>query len=202
MVAVTGRLLDSQGFTLVPSIHATLEATFAFVDSARMRRIHEKAVRNAITDTLLKHWRKRVPQHFKQNARTRYDHDERKAPYKKIKRRQHHSITDLVKTGRTKFAMTTRKPRVQFGGGAGLRSSLGAGTRGRIFLSFPFPTSRDNFTPGGVRIAQMAKEISTWTSDEVQQAAREFQLSYQEHLILLLARSPRLKKKFGPAFTT
>lgn len=174
---------------LIPEVGFVMEMPDWLASSARLRRIHNQASKEAARRTLAKHHKKRIPDHFKQTNRSKYDHKARSARTKAYKKKKFGSITDLVKTGRTKQSMTATSPQIQVGGTA---SSIMTGT---MFMRFPFPVELEVRKPYSVTAAVMAEEIARWTETEAQSAADDYRNFYVEEFEKLTENSPRLKKQ-------
>lgn len=183
------------------------------------QREHNKFAREALTDELKKHYRVRVPQHFKATARAKYGYAPRSAAYKKMKLRRYGSRTDLVKTGMTEQAFTKGDPKIVISGSA----TSQRGFSGRLVLgSFPFMIAARmlrgggryiarRFKPktligrliaarmfkpkGGVNLDQMRKEIICFTPDESKDVANGFLAGYMRRVRALMAQGKR--KRFG-----
>jgi len=142
---------------------------------------------------MLLHWKNRIPNHFKQTNRNKYDHAERTEYTKALKRQRHGSITDLVKTGATRDHMTSFRPKIRIGGAAVNKEGTGLLSL-TMELRFPFPVRFDT-SERGVNMIQMASEIARWTDDEIKDAANDFAKVFAVEFGLLIARAPKIKKK-------
>lgn len=140
-------------------------------------RLHNAIAKDAVRDTLVKHHRRRIPGHFQRPAHGKYGYAQRSPRYRAAKQKKYGSSIDLVRTGRTKQQMTTQRQITVSG-------QATAGTiRGRLTLRFPFPGGSLRFkaaagTRQRVTIEQMAREIRTITSDEIQQINRDIRGLY------------------------
>lgn len=176
----------------LPEIQFAIVMPDILMDSARMQREHNKIARASMKTVLLIHHRTRMPLHFRQDARHRYQHKERTPAYKAIKRAEHHKTTDLVKTGQTKSRFSVIRPKITVTGSAATE----AGIKGRAYYDWPFPTTRDNH-PSKVTIEQMGKEFATFTANEMFEVAEQFRDEYVGRLVLMLATRPRQKQIYG-----
>tara|TARA_R100000808_G_scaffold24931_1_gene59486 strand:- start:15888 stop:16463 length:576 start_codon:yes stop_codon:yes gene_type:complete len=182
------------GVTALPEVGFAITAPAPIHDSARFMRIHNRASKNAVRTTLLKHRLEVLPKHFQRGNRSRYDHMPRKTRTRTVKKQKFNSVTDLVKTGKTRDHMTSQFPVIRVGGSA--QSVM----KGTMHLTFPFPVNleMDGGKDGkGVTQAQMAKEIGAWTEDESRGAADDMAQFYKEFLEQELADAPRLRKKLA-----
>lgn len=157
---------------------------------ARVNRIHDRSVKDAGRRALVQHQVRRLPAHFEVPARVKYRHYARLPRVEKHKRLR--GQPDLVRTGRTRIAMTKRNP-------VALRASgnAGAGTV-RFTMVLRFPESfRDKANASrGVTRAKMAEEISRWTTEDAAGAAKDFRENYLDHMRFRL--SSRVRKRIAP----
>lgn len=177
-----------------PQIGAKIDLPAPILDSARFLRVHRAAAKDAMRTTLKLHQLKRLESHFKQTNRAKYNHAPRTARYKAQKRRKYHSITDLVKTGETRRRMLNEHHAIRIGGTADTE------LKASMVMHFPFPEG-DRNPYGGIDVAQMRKEITSWTDDEIREAAGEFQEYYFDEIEAALERAPRWKKQIGAQVT-
>lgn len=164
-------------------------------------RLHNRIVKELVRAELVEHWRKRIPLHFRQDARAKYGYEQRKPGYKAYKARKFGSRRDLVKTGATERLMKSQY-RVTVGGAA--EGGKGTGLNGRLWLNFGWDTlvathMRAKFkhirnakqraatiaairVKSGVNLAQMRKEIQAFTDQEREEIARSIQQGYVERV--------------------
>lgn len=182
-------------------------------------RDHNKIAREALTDELAKHYRKRVPLHFKATARTKYGYAQRSAGYKRTKLKKYGGRTDLVKTGLTEQTFTKGPPKIVISGSATSMRGFG----GRLVLGkFPFMVAYaaakgisryrpQRFQPKsallrslwalrkkpktGVNLDQMRKEITCITPDEGREIATGFLAGYWQRVKQLMAQGKR--RRYG-----
>lgn len=154
-------------------------------------RKHNQLVKRAVHTVLMQHWRQRIPKHFTRPAHGKYGYAERSARYRVRKQKKYGTSIDLVRTGRTRHAMTTQF-RITIGG----QASSG-GVTGRLHLRFPFPGGTRRFRRRGTRqavtIEQMAKEIETITPDEVREITEQVRDAYM--VLVDTDTSPRQRVK-------
>lgn len=158
----------------------------------RSTRLHNAIMKDVVRDELYNHWKHRLPLHFRLDARQRYGHMPRSPRYNSYKNRRFSSKRDLVKTGETERLMRS-PPRITVGGAAeGGKNGL----RGRLHLTFSWAAAvaqrmRKKFSRGsrraaaasiktrtGVNLAQMRKEIQTFTDGELKDIAASIQANY------------------------
>lgn len=147
-------------------------------------RAHNAAGRAALQEELLEHHRQRIPGHFRQTARAKYRYKPRSAIYKAIKRKLFHSVTDLVRTGKTE-RLVTMAGRVRIGGTiTGSFRKSGAirrmpGLVGHLIMRVPWSRGyRDPRDARKVRTEDMADEITAVTPQEEQNIAYGFGRRY------------------------
>lgn len=175
---------------MIPRVMFRLELPEPLLDGRAFERLHERCVKEALRKELEIHHRRRVPEHFTANNRTKYRHQERRPGWKAKKMNVYGSRTDLVASGRTKRAMTSQS-QISVSG-----SAYGAGVVGTLTLRFPFPASFESST-NRVTLQQMAKEIATITREEAEQVSTSFRDNYTALLNAGLARSPKLRKRIA-----
>jgi len=163
--------------------------------SARLERLHARASKEAARVVMMIHWRKRIPGHFETSARSKYRHKERLRSTKAKKRKFYKSMTDLIKTRRTKTKMTQQAPTIRVGGKASntLRVSM--------LLPFGFPATFDRSRPGSVSVEQMSLEISSWTDAEMSEAAKQYRDAYVDSFERLTANSPQIRQQISGALS-
>ncbi|HJT35718.1 MAG TPA: hypothetical protein VJ783_27060 [Pirellulales bacterium] len=144
----------------------------------KSRRAHNRIVKQVVTEVLTTHWRKRIPGHFQRPAHQKYGYAERNKRYRIQKQRKYGTSIDLVRTGRTRHAMTTQY-RITIGG-------QGDGVVGKLHLRFPFAGGTRRFRKPGSRqaitIEQMAREIETITPDEIREINEQVLAAYLKHV--------------------
>lgn len=165
-------------------------------------RLHNRIVKGLIGSELFEHWRKRIPLHFRQDARTKYGYAPRSPGYKAYKSRRFKSRRDLVKTGATERLMKSQHPRITVGGSA--IGGKGNGVNGRMWMNFGWDAlvathMRAKFkhirnakqraatiaaikVKSGANLAQMRKEIQAFTDQEREEIARSIQQGYVERV--------------------
>ena len=172
--------------SIVPTFGCVITVPDTFADGTRSKRVHDKAVKLALESALMEYWRGGFRDHFTAPVVNKYRYAIRADGYKAIKKKEFRSITDLVRTGRTKNWMTTARPRFTIARGSveGVaRSKSGTGVTGRLTMKFPFPaTSKDlgkrNDGKRKISPADMAKELATWAESAMWHAANVFAESY------------------------
>jgi len=172
----------------------TIELEVSSKLTARMRREHNKIIRDLGINEMKIHLRDNIPGHFRQDARRKHKHAKRNGGYKAIKKARFGSILDLVKTKRTKLNM--RIGRIQAGGSffRSSESKLSPGRVFRLFLRFPFPTSFSSAKPGAVTVKQMAKEIAHVTDEEAREKGERLKRLYVRRVNALPKTTVRRKK--------
>ena len=153
-------------------------------------RIHNNALRDAHEYALVKHKRETTPKHFKRGNWQRYNHTPRTREYRKTKRRQFKSTTDLVKTGKTRDFAKKQIPKVTH------RGSADSGNLRSRYTLVLF-----NFRGAGrknrVKPKDMAKEVGTVHPTEAIVMISRVEAKYIVGLRKGLARSPRIRKRVG-----
>lgn len=140
--------------------------------------------KGAMVVVLQEHHQRRIPGHFKQYARAKYRHKARSPIYKAFKRKKFHSITDLVRTGKTE-RMATGMARIRIGGTFGTfnKSAATVGIVGHLVMPVGFKMRwRDSSNPRAVRTEDMAREITAINPDEAAEMASTFQRVYTHNL--------------------
>ena len=167
----------------IPALGLRITVPDVFIDSGRGRSIHRKVMQDATRETLEWHHRSLMPQHFKQTARGKYGHKERAPVTKARKRKRFGSITDLVKSRKSKTQFTSEKPRVSF------RQGTPEGViHGYMRYKWPFPQAsrRTRSTPRRVSQFDMNAEVTRWTDRETREGsercARAFAASYKRRI--------------------
>lgn len=173
-------------------------------------RLHNRCAKEALRAEGVKHHKERIPLHFERPAHSRYGYQRRSEKYMRFKARKFRSVTDLVKTKRTKEAMTQGEAKIRIGGKAADDAGVAAGLK--LTLTLPFPIGQDaqqqvarkirsgrrhfeKRQTSGVTIPQMKKEIATIIPSEAYQIARGFRRGYGQRLAAGLAKAPRLRKR-------
>lgn len=198
---------------MIPNMRVALILPEPLAVDRAFLRIHNRACKDALRDEAIKHWKDRIPGHFKDEARAKYGHMPRKPRYIAMKQRIFGRTTDLVLTGRTRTKMTREQPQIQLGGKASnTDGSIGA-LRLTMRLKFPFGAkaqagiankARQGIRhtgprTAGVTIAQMRKEISKILPEEARAIANSFRAGYMRHLNKELASRPKIRKRISPA---
>lgn len=146
----------------------------------KSKRAHNRIVKECVREVLTTHWRKRIPIHFTRPAHQKYGYAERNKRYRIRKQKKYGTSIDLVRTGRTRHAMTTQY-RITVGG----QASSG-GVTGKLQLRFPFAGGTRRFKKPGSRqaitIEQMAREIETITPDEIREINDQVMAAYLKKL--------------------
>jgi len=173
---------------IIPKVGFAIVASDALLGTSRMGRIHRKISKASAQAAMLLHWRKYVPRHFQQTNRQLYNHAPRSKRYKGYKRKVHKSMTDLVKTGRTRDSMTTMMPVIRNSGSA---DSLMITT---MYLRWPFPAGKGK--PGSVSRDQMNKELGRWVSEEESEILQKYAAIYKASLLEEIKNSPRMLKRY------
>ncbi len=173
---------------IIPKVGFAIVASDALLGTSRMGRIHRKISKASAQAAMLLHWRKYVPRHFQQNNRQLYNHAPRNRRYMGYKRKVHKSITDIVKTGRTRDSMTTMMPVIRNSGSA---DSLMITT---MYLRWPFPAGKGK--PGSVSRDQMNKELGRWVSEEESEILQKYAAIYKASLLEEIKNSPRMLKRY------
>lgn len=177
---------------LHPQLGVMISIPDPIMNTARGIAMHNRISRQAATKVLQHHHIRRMPGHFRQTNRGKYDHRERTKAWKRQKRKRFNSITDLVASGRSRDYMMATYPRVRFSGNPA--KVLEAYLRYR----WPFPVSRDVKDPRRVTIDQMSKEIASWTTSEMQDAINLYRDTWVKLWEKELAKRPKWKKQLGP----
>lgn len=175
---------------MLPILKCTIE-TPANLEGLADRH-HNRLIKQALRTVLEDHHRRRIPLHFRADNRSKYQHMERTAKYRRAKMRRFHSRTDLVKTGRTRDKMLSQY-QLRIGGSASGTATKAPGVNGQLIMRFPFPA---NYTRSGIKVdvAQMISEISRWTEQEAREASQMFLDLYTQYVRDLIKNSPRIKR--------
>lgn len=175
----------------IPVARYTIEMPEILLDS---ERVHNRLVKEIVKEEAFKHWRGRIPQHFRQGTQKKYNFAPRmsfvgKLPYNAWKARKFRSRTDLVKTGATKREMENNAQIIVSGAASGGKRAIAA----RIVLKFPFGGGSGRFKKESRQsqlIMQLASEISRVTMNE----AKEISLSIGDQYVRKL-NSPAYARK-------
>jgi hypothetical protein len=197
-----------RGTMTLPNVGAVLVVPNTLANTARTLKIHNRATKDALKDTMLHHWRGRWRRHFKATNRTEFDHAPRSEATKRIKMQKFASRTDLVQSGATKNFTTSVRPKfsvVSGGKSSGKRSvsSSVGGMTGRLEMRFPFPTNKflqkktRKDGKAAVTPTVMAEEMARWSGQDLSAAADRFAKQYAMNMKQELAGSARLRKKLG-----
>lgn len=157
---------------------------------SRVNRHWNFAVKQAIRETLYDHWQTRIPMHFTPAARTLYDHRPRSPRYNKYKKSVGGQVTDIVKTGKTKRAMTRSMPVIRVGGNA--VSSTVSGT-----MRLRWPKNDRKVGPKGLTRRNLNEEIQRFADGELPVVQRYFRDRFVYHLNRRL-KSKRVRQRLGP----
>lgn len=175
--------------SMIPGIGFTVIAPEPLFSSARWKRVHRKVMKDVLKTVLWEWHQKVLPEHFKPDAKTKYRHKKRQESTRRMKRAQKKHDIDLINTGKTRRRMQSRLPKVTFAGKGDLV------LEGKMKYKFPFPVSRDTSDPRHVSIAQMAKEIGTWSDADIRWATKRIAELYAMEIEHQLAKQPTLMKK-------
>lgn len=143
---------------------------------------------------MLKHWRKRIGEHFNRFRQESIATKNASAEYKKRKKYIgiHGPATDLVKTGKTKTQMTSVRPTVRVSG----RTAKGIERMGRMLLKWP-RGHKQKAGATGVTKQVMASEIRRFTNREERDAAIDVRDFYVERIKRLMEYHPRVRKRLA-----
>lgn len=155
------------------------------------KRAHGRAAKSALRATLVDHHRRRIPEHFKTSARSKYRHKPRSKGWKARKLAVHKSRTDLVASGRTKDKFLSQFI-LRVGGSATGGRNKGR-LEGKLIMRFPFPVRFQ--AEKGVSVKDMAEEISRWTIAEQRQASQLYARQYAADLQEEIRKSPRRRRR-------
>jgi len=183
-----------RGNVLFPSVGCIVTIPEPFVDTVRGRRLHMKIARMAAAETLKWHNRKIMPGHFIQTNRDKYKHKERKKGWKAYKKRVYRSITDLKASKASESKFKTAPP-VKFAASPA-ESSVHAFMR----YQWPFP-KRGAPDPRIVTIFDMNSEVTRWTTEEIEQAAKIYEGHFVRIYLDELKSSPKLRREIIPKLT-
>lgn len=141
-------------------------------------RYHNKYAKEALAEAM-ETWhqhRQGFPEHFKRDARQKFNHFPRSEKYKRAKQRRYHSTVDLIKTGRTQRRMTSQWKLRMSGSASG--GNLGV----TLILTFPFKGGSGRFRKEGthqsVTIENMIKELQRFDDDDPVLLAKFFGEAY------------------------
>lgn len=157
----------------MPELGVIMTMPRILTSSTRFARKHSGFIKESLKEEMILHWRRRIPDHFKQSARSKYRYEKRGSRYKRRKAQRFGSRRDLVKTRGTEQKFTAFYDRIRAGGSVG---------KGQItvtlVLKWPFPTGK-NAAPGvRVTVMDMAREIEATTVSEQQQIFNGFRDRY------------------------
>ncbi len=164
-------------------------------------RIHNRAAKSALEEQAIKHWKERIPDHFDEAKQGKYPMAERSPEYQRIKERRYGRKAKLVKTGRTRTAMTRNRPTIRLGGRAANPDGTAGSLRLTMILKFPFTVTSDA-SQRGVTGDQMRREIGVILPEEARQIIEGFEAGYVKHLNRELASRPRIRKRYEAAGAT
>jgi len=155
-----------------------------------MKKVHIEVCEEVVTELLVWYWRKRIPKHFEQNARGKYQYKGRHPDYKRRKKRARKGITDLVFKGTTREVMSRQFPKITFP----KKGRVSGTITGRAKLArFPFPIARVQKTTG-VTVPVMASEISRWSDEEIKEVTERFGKLYVKKWKNIIKTRPRWRK--------
>lgn len=155
----------------VMEVHITLPKVWS--SSTRFSVKHSRWVKESLKEELILHWRRRIPDHFKSSARTKYGYGRRGHKYKARKLRVYKSRRDLVKTGGTETKFRSYYDRIRSGGT--IKSGVVHAT---LILKWPFPVGRVSGSNQKITVPDMAREIETVTDAEAKQIFEGFKRRY------------------------
>jgi hypothetical protein len=184
------------GKSLLPRLFGYIIAPAPLLSSARFKRIHDKALKLAVKTVLRNHHRRRIPGHFKADARHKYDHKRRTGRTNQLKQAKTGRAIDLVKSGTTERRMTRIIESIRVGGSGSKRGYV----IGRMRLKFPFPVaSKDKNNSRAVTMQDMMREIEAWSRRDQDQAAQELIEEYTKELFALMNSAPKMRKAYRAA---
>lgn len=212
----------------IPNLQVLIQMPAPMIQSAAGKKCHDNAVKASLKETLMDYWRGKWRDHFRQDARGRYDYKERAASYKKIKRKEMKSSRDLVYRGKTELTTTHTIPSFSIARGdvggykrQGAKTSSPFGVTGVLTTRMGFqgdskpPSQRKPGGKGNPRTAKMAQrsdgkkkitpqdmatELGTWSDLEVSLAKLEFQSKYTEKLRAAIMSAPRWRARYLAQF--
>jgi hypothetical protein len=161
----------------IPQFDISLRLSDGFYELVKGSRLWNVYARNALGDELLKHYRTRIPLHFRLGAHEKYGYAPRKSITKKRKVRYWKKPADLDQVrsgGQSKFLLSNH--RLAFSGSFGTEGSGGV-LRGRLIMNRPrrlYPASGSGITP-----EQLDAEITSTTAAERQEIAE----GYRDRLV-------------------
>ena len=151
------------GQTVIPQIGFEIAIPEAMDGKARTLRAYKKISMEALEFCLKFHHLRTMPEHFKATNRNKYRHKERSSVYKKVKKVKFRSITDLVKTGKSKAYILGIMPPVKH-----IRNLPEGVQAAKMEYRWPFNKS-GRFRDAGknrVKIEDMNEELTTMTHEE------------------------------------
>ncbi len=172
-------------------------------------RLHARIVRECVREELMAHWRNRIPGHFNRSATQKYRYAPRVTRYRRRgpggqktisyaawKQQKFGSNSDLVKTGRSRHAMTTQS-KITIGGTASIHSRKAPGINGQLRMRFPFPggtgARRKPNSKDGVDIAQMIREVSIVLPQESREMSESLADRYVTKVVSDTSRRQRMR---------
>lgn len=159
------------------------------VKSGRGATMLTSIAKLCLHEELVKHHQKRIPKHFKQQARQEYGYKQRTDATRRRKRKLYGSTRDLVKTGATE-QLVTRARQISVGG---TLKDGGGSILGTLSMWFPYSIRRDPQNPGGVTINDMAGEISRVSAAE----ALEIEQGFTDRFVLKLNEYRHGRRRFN-----
>jgi len=174
-------------------ITGSTEMPAVLVDGARFQRAYISALKSATRLALQEYQQGKFNEHFKKTNRREFKHAKRRDSYKSVKRRKFGSITDLVKTGKTREYMRLQRAKIS------TKGNFSQGVSATMYLKFPFPVA-DAENPKGVGPAQMRKEIEAWSPKTESAVARSLHRHFVSELLEKLEKSPKLRTRARAAY--
>jgi hypothetical protein len=158
----TGLVRGKQKIRL-PNLQIVIEMPSPLIQTTKGIQCHNECVRAALKDTLMEYWRTRWRDHYRQDARNKYEYRARAAGYKKVKMKEMKSAKDLIYRGKTELSTTHTIPQFSLAKGdvggfkrKGTTTAGNFGVTGVLRMKFGFtgdsskpPTRRAGWKPGG-----------------------------------------------------
>ena len=142
-------------------------------------RAHNKYVKEALRETLEAFHKTKWRSRFQMHAQHKYGYAMRSRKYMERKRRlKGHSIPMLY-SGDTRKQTSSTTPKLRLGGSA---EGGKKGVSATLFYKLPFKGGSGRSLGGNRVAAQLVKELSRWSEDEVRWAAEFFRNAYQAKL--------------------
>lgn len=164
--------------------------------------LHNRFVKLALREAAEEHWAKRIPEHFKQSAHSKYGYAKRNPGYILSKIKRFGRGTDLVRTGDSEKLMR-REKKIRVGGGGKLEGGGRRAIKATLQLRFAFKGGSGRFRKPGsyqaVTITQMIREVQTFTAQEAREIAAQIQRRYVQQVNTTSARQ-RVGTNFNVMF--